>query len=53
MSASSAYAYFDVELSMGAYQNLIRDVQQGRSSQATASQVAYDIDREAMRDRVR
>ena len=52
-TARKNYAYFDVELSMGAYQDLIRDVQQGRPSQATASQVAYEIDREAMRDRVR
>jgi hypothetical protein len=35
---------------MRAYHTLIRDVQQGRSTPGADSQIAYDIDREAMRD---
>jgi hypothetical protein len=52
-TARKNYAYFDVELSIIAYQQLIRDVQEGRASKATAAQVAYEIDREDMRDRTR
>jgi integrase len=51
-TARKNYAYFDVELSMNAYQQLIRDVQEGRASKATPAHVAYEIDREDMRDRI-
>jgi len=38
------YAYFDAELSMKAYQQLVRDVQNGSSAQksASASSIAYN-----------
>jgi integrase len=52
-TARKNYAYFDVELSLNAYQRLIWDVQEGRSIKATPAQVAYEIDREDMRDRIR
>lgn len=51
-TARKNYAYFDVELSMRAYQELVRDVQQGGSERAAPAEIAYGIDREAMRDAV-
>ena len=52
-TARKNYAYFDVELSLKAYHDIIRDVQSGRSPRVSATRVAYDIDREAMHDRMR
>lgn len=49
-TAKKNYAYFDVELSMKAYHDLIRNVQSGRTVQASKEDVTYGIDREAMRD---
>lgn len=49
-TARKNYAYFDTELSMNSYHKLIRGVIEGSATQATVSQTAYDIDREAMRD---
>jgi hypothetical protein len=52
-TAKKNYAYFDVELSMRAYHELIRDVQEGRVASTSAERIARDIDREDMDDRVR
>jgi hypothetical protein len=50
-TARKNYAYFDVELSLRAYHDIIRDVQSGRRKHAPATRIAYDIDREDMHDR--
>jgi integrase len=52
-TARKNYAYFDVELSLRAYHDIIRDVQSGRHTHASATRIAYDIDREDMHDRAR
>ena len=49
-TARKNYAYFDVGLSLKAYQDLIRGVQNGDVQTASTDSVAYDIDREDMRD---
>ena len=49
-TARKNYAYFDVGLSLKAYQDLIRGVQNGDVRSASGESVAYDIDREDMRD---
>lgn len=49
-TAKKNYAYFDTELSMKAYHDLVRDVQAGQMASVPSSEVAYGIDREAMRD---
>jgi hypothetical protein len=51
-TARKNYAYFDVELSMTAYQGMVWDLLKGRATPASAAQIAYEIDREAMRDRM-
>lgn len=49
-TARKNYAYFDVELSLKAYQDLVREVQQRNSAAVSSQQIATEIDREAMRD---
>ncbi len=49
-TARQNYAYFDVELSMKAYQDLIRSVQEGRPHSGRSHDIAYGIDQEDMRN---
>lgn len=49
-TAQKNYAYFDVELSMRAYQRLVRGVQKGQNPESDDEAIAYAIDREVMKD---